>query len=141
MIAKRHDAMFLVVCVIIGISVSLVMLLMSYLIVSKLTMHTPQQPPAVQRSAPPATVPPATNEPAPSQVDFEDMAGLDAATQRLLNERYQGQGPGDFEKRLRRLEMAVSALTDRVFGKSLLPGESGQIGELGDAGESESASD
>lgn len=98
-----------------------------------------QQP--APASQPIATVPSSTSEPAPSQVDFEDMAGLDAATQRLLNERYQGQGPGDFEKRLRRLEWAVSALTDRVFGKSVLPGESGQIGELGDAGESESASD
>lgn len=126
MIAKKHDVLFIVLCVVICMATSLAMLASIQFIISRIPTMRDQQPPAVQRS-----VPPATNEPAPSQVDFEDMAGLDAATQRLLNERYQGQGPGDFEKRLRRLEMAVSALTDRVFGKSLLPGESGQIGELG----------
>lgn len=131
MIAKKHDVLFIVLCVVICMATSLAMLASIQFIISRIPTMRDQQPPAVQRSVPPATVPPATNEPAPSQVDFEDMAGLDAATQRLLNERYQGQGPGDFEKRLRRLEMAVSALTDRVFGKSLLPGESGQIGELG----------
>jgi hypothetical protein len=100
--------------------------------------------PATQQAdpmiTPPVTPIPSTpspsDQPAPSQVDFEDMAGLDAATQELLNERYQGQGPGDFERRLRRLELSVSALSDRVFGRSLLPGE-GRIGELG----SEAASD
>jgi hypothetical protein len=89
--------------------------------------------------SPPVTSIPSTpspsDQPAPSQVDFEDMAGLDAATQELLNERYQGQGPGDFERRLRRLELSVSALSDRVFGRSLLP-EEGQIGRLGSDGDS-----
>lgn len=79
-----------------------------------------------------ATTPSPSSDPAPSLVDFEDMAGLDVATQELLNERYKGQGPGDFEKRLRRLEWAVSALSDRVFGKSVLPGE-GQIGSDGES--------
>jgi len=93
---------------------------------------------ATQQPAPEAiaSVPSLPDEPAPSLVDFEDMAGLDVATQELLNERYRDIGPADFEKRLRRLEWAVSALSDRVFGKSLLPGE-GQIGELG----SEAAND
>ena len=99
--------------------------------------------PATQQAdpmiTPPVTPIPSTplpsGQPAPSQVDFEDMAGLDAATQELLNERYQGQGPGDFERRLRRLELSVSALSDRVFGRSLLPAE-GQIGKLGSDGDS-----
>jgi hypothetical protein len=90
--------------------------------------ETPATPPI-------ASTPSPTNEPAPSQVDFENMAGLDAATQELLNERYGDAGSADFEKRLRRLEWSVSALSDRVFGMSLLPGE-GQIGELGSDGES-----
>ena len=79
------------------------------------------------------TVPAVPDEPPFAVVDFEDMAGLDVATQELLNERYRDIGPADFEKRLRRLEWAVSALSDRVFGKSLLPGK-GQVGELGSEG-------
>jgi hypothetical protein len=94
-----------------------------------------KQPPAQQSapvSQPIASVPSPSTNPAPSQVDFEDMAGLDVATQNLLNERYQGQGPGDFEKRLRKLEREMAAVLDRVFGRSLRPGE-GQIGELGES--------
>jgi hypothetical protein len=77
---------------------------------------------------------PIPSEPPLNVVDFEDMAGLDAATQELLSQRYTPQPPGDFEKRLRRLEWAVSALSDRVFGRSLLPGASGESGLIGDDG-------
>jgi len=74
------------------------------------------------------------SEPPLNVVDFEDMAGLDAATQELLSQRYTPQPLGDFEKRLRRLEWTVSALSNRVFGRSLLSGESGESGPIGDDG-------
>lgn len=101
-------------------------------------------PPVVIPSAPPAISQPSTpspsSDPPPSLVDFEDMSGLDVATQELLNERYRDIGPADFEKRLRRLEWAVSALSDRVFGRSVLSGESGAAG-IGDAGTGQDAID
>jgi hypothetical protein len=87
-----------------------------------------QQPVPKPDSPPPATptVPAVPDEPPFTVVDFEDMAGLDAATQELLNQRYDQQGPGDFEKRLRRLEREMAAVLDRVFGRSVLPGEKGE---------------
>lgn len=89
---------------------------------------------------PVASTPSPTNQPAPSQVDFEDMAGLDVATQELLDQRHRETGPKDIEKRIMRLEWAVDALSDRVFGKTLLPGE-GNIGEIGSDGTSEATND
>jgi len=96
-----------------------------------------QRPVVVIPSPANPTAPAVPSEPPLTVVDFEDMAGLDAATQELLRQRYNPQPPGDFERRLRRLEWAVSALSDRVFGRSILPGESGQVGSIGELGDAD----
>lgn len=56
-----------------------------------------------------------------SVVDFEDMAGIDAATQELMDQRY---GEGDIDRRLRSIEANIDALNTRVFGRGVtLPGK------------------